>query len=55
MVISKTSQKLHFIVTKKDTSSPFHFHVLNLFKSWSNIGFDQKIQIGIKIQKKSKE
>jgi hypothetical protein len=20
---------------------PFHFHVLNLFKSWSNLGFDQ--------------
>ena len=28
-------------VTKKDTGLPFHFHVLNLFKSWSNLGFDQ--------------
>ena len=42
----KHSQKLHFRVTKKDTSFPFHFHVLNLFKlSWSNLGFD-KIQMG---------
>ena len=41
MEISKTSQKLHFRVTKKDTCFPFHFHVLNLFKSWSNLGFDQ--------------
>jgi hypothetical protein len=28
-------------VTKKDSGLPFHFHVLNLFKSWSNLGFDQ--------------
>ena len=41
MKISKTAQKLHFRVTKKDTCFPFHFHVLNLFKSWSNLGFDQ--------------
>ena len=41
MEISKTSQKLHFRVTKKDTCFPSHFHVLNLFKSWSNLGFDQ--------------
>ena len=41
MEISKTSQKLHFRVTKKDPGLPFHFHVLNLFKSWSNLGFDQ--------------
>ena len=41
MEISRTSQKLHFRVTKKDTDFPFHFHVLNLFKSWSNQGFDQ--------------
>ena len=53
MEISKTSQKLHFRVTKKDTCFPFHFHVLNLFKSWSNLGFD-KIQMGIKIQKNQK-
>jgi hypothetical protein len=54
MEISKTSQNLHFRVTKKDTSFPFHFHVLNLFKSWPNLGFDQKIQMGIEIQKKIK-
>ena len=41
MEISKTSQKLHFRVTKKDPGLPFHFQVLNLFKSWSNLGFDQ--------------
>src|SRR5215203_2031194 len=41
MKISKTAQKLHFRVTKKDTCFPFHFHVLNLFKSWSNLGFDK--------------
>ena len=41
MEISKTSQKLHFRVTKKDTGFPFHFHVLYLFKSWSNLGFEQ--------------
>jgi hypothetical protein len=51
MEISKTSQKLHFRVTKKDTCSPFHIHVLSLFKlSWSNLGFD-KIQMGINIEK----
>ena len=66
MEISKTSQKLHFRVTKKDPGLPFHFHVLNLFKSWSNLGFDQdsnghknsgknqKIQMGIKFQEKIK-
>ena len=37
----KNLPKLHFRVTKKDTSLPFHFHVLYLFKSWSNLGFDQ--------------
>ena len=37
----KPSQKLHFGVTKKDPGLHFHFHVLNLFKSWSNLGFDQ--------------
>ena len=41
MEISRTSQKLHFRLTKKDPDLPFHFHVLNLFKSWSNLGFDQ--------------
>jgi hypothetical protein len=42
MEISRTSQKLYFRVTNKDTNFTFHFHVLNLFKSWSNhLGFDQ--------------
>ena len=41
MEISKTSQKLNVRVSKKDRGLPFHFHVLNLFKSWSNLGFDQ--------------
>ena len=26
----------------KDPCLPFHFHVLSLFKSWSNLGFDQQ-------------
>jgi hypothetical protein len=50
MEISKTSQKLHFRVTKKDTCFPFHFHVLNLFKSLSNLGFE-KDSNGQKIKK----
>jgi hypothetical protein len=33
--------ELHFGVTTKDTCLIFHIHVLNLFKSWSNLGFDQ--------------
>ena len=37
----KKPQKLHFRVHKKDPGLPFHFHVLILFKSWSNLGFDQ--------------
>jgi hypothetical protein len=37
----KTFQKIHFGVTKKDPGLLFHFHVMNLFKSWSNLGFDQ--------------
>ena len=41
MEISKTSQKLHLRVTKKDPSLPFHLHVLSLFKYWSSLGFDQ--------------
>ena len=41
MEISKTSQELHLGVTKMDTCLLFHIHVLNLFKSWSNLGFDQ--------------
>ena len=41
MKISKTSPKLHFGVSKKDPGLVFHYHVLILFKSWSNLGFDQ--------------
>ena len=41
--ISRTSQKLHFRVTKKDTDFPFHCHVFNLFESWSNPRFDQDL------------
>jgi hypothetical protein len=41
MEISRTSQKLHFRVTKKDPGLLIRFHVLNLSKSWSNLGFDQ--------------
>ena len=33
--------ELHSGVTTKDTCLLFHIHVLNLFKSWSNLGFDQ--------------
>src|SRR5215218_7031865 len=48
MEISK--KKLHFRETKKDPCLPFYFHVLNLFKSWSNLGFDQDSN-GQKIKK----
>ena len=41
MEISRTSQKLHFRVTKKDPGLLIRFHVLNLSKSCSNLGFDQ--------------
>jgi hypothetical protein len=41
MEISRTSQKLHFRVTKKDPGLLIRFHVLNLSKSWSNLGFYQ--------------
>ena len=37
----KPSQELHIGVTKKDRCLIFHIHVLNLFKSWSYLGFDQ--------------
>jgi hypothetical protein len=37
----KPSQELHIGVTKKDRCLIFHIHVLNLFKSWSNLGFNQ--------------
>ena len=51
MEISK--KKLHFRETKKDPCLPFYFHVLNLFKSWSNLGFDQDSN-GHKIKIKQK-
>ena len=54
MEISRTSQKLHFRVTKKDRCLPFHCHVLNLFKSWSNLGFDQDSN-GHKISEKNRK
>ena len=53
MEISKTSQKLNFRVTKKDPSLTFRFHILYLFKSWSNLVFD-KDSNGHKIQKNQK-
>jgi hypothetical protein len=53
MEISKTSQKLHFRVTKKDTGLPFHFHVLNLFKSWSKLGFERDSNGYKKIKKRT--
>jgi hypothetical protein len=37
----KPSQELHFWVTKKERCLFFHIHDLNLFKPWSNLGFDQ--------------
>jgi hypothetical protein len=37
----KPSQELHFGVTKKDRCLIFHIHDLNLFKPWSNLGFDK--------------
>jgi hypothetical protein len=41
MEISKTSEKLHFRVSKKVPCLPLHFHILNLFKSLSSLAFDQ--------------
>jgi hypothetical protein len=55
MEISQTSQKLHFTVTKKDPGLPFHFHVLNLFNSWSNLGFDQDLNGHKKSEKNRKK
>ena len=34
---------IYFRVTKKDPCLPFHFHILNLFKSLSSLGFDQDL------------
>ena len=53
MEISRTSQKLHFRVTKKDPCLLIRFHLLNLSKSWSNLGFDRDSN-GRKIKKKQK-
>ena len=39
----------------KDRCLSFHFHVLNLFKSWSNLGFDQDSNGHKNSDKKSKE
>ena len=50
----KPSQELHFGVTTKDTFLIFHIHVLNLFKSWSNLGFDQDSNGHKNSKKKSK-
>ena len=53
-LISRTPlANLHFRVTKKDRGLSFHLHVLNLFKSWSNLGFDQDSN-GHKIKKNNK-
>ena len=49
----KPYQDLHFGVTKKDICLFFHIHVLNLFKSLSNLGFDQDSN-GQKIKKNHK-
>ena len=54
MEISRTSQKLHFRVTKKDPGLLIRFHVLNLSKSWSNLGFDQQDSNGQKNKIKTK-
>ena len=51
----KPTQKLHFGVTKKDPSLLFHFHVSNLFKSLSNLGFDQDSNGHKNSKKKSKK
>jgi hypothetical protein len=46
----KPSQELQFGVAKKDRCLIFHIYVLNLFKSWSSLGFDQDSN-GHKIKK----
>ena len=51
---SKTSPKLHFGVTMKDPGLVFHYHVLNLFKCWSNLGFDQNSNMHNKFKKNQK-
>ena len=54
MEISKNYQTLHFGVIKKDPGLLFHIRVLNLFKSWSNLGFDHDSN-GHKNSKKKSE
>ncbi len=52
-VVQKGNQK-----TKKNPGLLFHFHMLNLFKSCSNLGFDQDSnghKNSKKIQKKEKQ
>jgi hypothetical protein len=51
----KPSQKLHFRVTKKDPCLPLHFHILNLFKSLSSLGFDQDTNGWAQNSKKSEK
>ena len=56
--LSKTSQKLHFGVTKKDPGLVCHFHVCNLFKCLSNLGltkFEMSIKNKIKIKNIGKQ
>jgi hypothetical protein len=48
-------KKLHFGVTKKDPGLLFHCHVSNLFKSWSNLVFDQYSNGHKNSKKKSKK
>ena len=56
MEISKTSQKLHFGLTKEDPCLVIHFHVLNLFKlSWSNLGFHEDTNGWAQYSKKSEK
>ena len=50
----KRSLELHFGVTKKDRCLIFHIHVLNLYKSWSNLGFNQDSN-GQKMKKQQNE
>jgi hypothetical protein len=50
----KPSQELHFGGTKKDICLIFHIHVLNLYKSWSNLGFNQDSN-GQKMKKQQNE
>ena len=47
--------KLHFRVTKKDPCLHLHFHILNLFKSLSNLGFDQDTNGWAQNSKKSEK